>query len=183
MDSVDSGDDSEHDLISTEMLESIHYGIQYDTNVNRIESSYKKRDRIRQRQSEWKGALKYTQNMGKVLHKVFKTVVKDISQDLPRLGESGSEFSHLIPEPRNFAEVTILLNDIKKPELNENMKDIKNLINNQTFLVEDPNNDEPVTPCMDVYKSKIQSHGSLDKLKLIIVVREDLHNKELVGDT
>ena len=42
--------------------------------------------------------------MGKGLHNVFKTVVKDISQDLPPLGESGSEFSHLIPEPRNFAE-------------------------------------------------------------------------------
>ena len=36
---------------------------------------------------------------------------------------------------------------------------------------------------MDVYKAKIQSDGSLDKLKLRIVVRGDLHNKELVGDT
>ena len=36
---------------------------------------------------------------------------------------------------------------------------------------------------MDVYKAKIQSDGSLDKLKLIIVVRGDLKNKEMVGDT
>ena len=36
---------------------------------------------------------------------------------------------------------------------------------------------------MDVYKAKVQSDGSLDKLKLIIVVRGDLQNKELVGDT
>ena len=36
---------------------------------------------------------------------------------------------------------------------------------------------------MDVYKAKIQSDGSLDKLKLRIVVREDLQNKEMVGDT
>ena len=36
---------------------------------------------------------------------------------------------------------------------------------------------------MDVYKAKIQSDGSLDKLKLKIVVRGDLKNKELVGDT
>ena len=43
--------------------------------------------------------------MGKGLHKVFKTVVKEISQDLIPLGESGSEFSHFIPEPRNFSEV------------------------------------------------------------------------------
>ena len=43
--------------------------------------------------------------MGKGLHKVFKTVVKYILQELPPLEESGSEVSHFIPEPRNFSEV------------------------------------------------------------------------------
>ena len=69
-------------------------------------------DRIKQKQSEWKGALKYTQNMGKGLNKVYKTVVKQISQEMPPLGESGSEVSHLIPDPRKFAEVTKLSDDI-----------------------------------------------------------------------
>ena len=36
---------------------------------------------------------------------------------------------------------------------------------------------------MDVYKEKNQSDGSLDKLKLRIVARGYLQNKELVGDT
>ena len=36
---------------------------------------------------------------------------------------------------------------------------------------------------MDVYKASIQSDGSIEKLKLRIVVRGDLQNKELVGDT
>ena len=36
---------------------------------------------------------------------------------------------------------------------------------------------------MDVYKAKIQSNESLEKLKLRIVVRGDLHNKKLFGDT
>ena len=56
-------------------------------------------------------------------------------------------------------------------------------MNNQNLLIEDPEKDEPVTPWVDVHKSKIQSDGSLDKLKLIIVVRGDVQNKELVGDT
>ena len=99
------------------------------------------------------------------------------------MGEYGSEVSHFILEPRNFSEVTKLSENIKKPWLKETLKDIKNLINNQTFLIEYQNEGEPVTPCMDVYKSKIQSDGSLDKLKLIIVVRGDLHNKEMVGET
>ena len=93
------------------------------------------------------------------------------------LGESGSEVSHLILEPKNFAEVTILSKNIRKPWLKANLKEINNLINNQTFIIEDPKDGEPVTPCMDVYKAKIQSDGSLDKLKFRIVVRGDLQNK------
>ena len=93
--------------------------------------------------------------MGKGLHKVFKTVVKQISQELPPLGESGSEGFHFIPEPRNFSEVTKFTDDIKKPWLKATMKEIKNLINNQHFLVEDPEKYDPVTPCMYVYKAKI----------------------------
>ena len=63
------------------------------------------------------------------------------------------------------------------------LKEIKNLINNQTFMIEDPKDGKPVTPCMDVYKAKIQSDGSLDKLKLSILVRGDLQNKEMFGCT
>ena len=114
---------------------------------------------------------------------MFKTVVKEISQELPPLGESVSEVSHFIPEPRNFAEVTKLSDDIKKPWIKATLKEIKNLINNQTFLVEYPEKDDHVAPCMDVYKYKIKSDESLDKLKLIIVVRGYLQNKELIGDT
>ena len=76
--------------------------------------------------------------MGRVLHKVFSTIVKDISKELTLLGESGSEVSHFIPEPRNFAEVTKLSENIIKLWLKATLKEIKNLINNQTFLIEDP---------------------------------------------
>ena len=119
--------------------------------------------------------------MGKILHIVFKTVVNNILQVLPFFGESGSEFSYFIPEPRNFAEVTRLSEYINKPWLKATLEEIKILINKQTFLVHDPDEGEPVTPCMDVYKEKIQSCGNLDKLKLRIVVRGDLQHKELFG--
>ena len=67
--------------------------------------------------------------------------------------------------------------------LKENLKKINNLINNQAFLVYDPEKGEPVTPCIDAYKATIQSDISHNKLKLIIVVRGDLQNKYLIGDT
>ena len=89
MDTMDSGDDSDHDLISTEILENNCDGSQSHTNVNQREASSKIYDCIRQIQSEWKGALKATRNMDKGLNKAFKTVVKDILQYLPPLVEYG----------------------------------------------------------------------------------------------
>ena len=44
--------------------------------------------------------------MGKVIHKIFKDVVNELKNAFPNLGESGSEVSQFITEPRNFAEVT-----------------------------------------------------------------------------
>ena len=79
--------------------------------------------------------------------------------------------------------MTTLSENIRKPCLKETLKKIKNIINNQTFLIEDKNESEPVTTCMDVYKANIQSDGSHDKLKLRIVVIRYLQNKEMVGDT
>ena len=49
--------------------------------------------------------------------------------------------------------------------------------------MDDPEKGDPLTPCMDVYKGKIQSYGIPDKLKLITVVRVDLQNNEMIGDT
>ena len=60
MDAINSGDESDHDRISTEMLEDICDGSQTHPNVNIREARYKIHDRIKQIQSEWKGALKAT---------------------------------------------------------------------------------------------------------------------------
>ena len=57
------------------------------------------------------------------------------------------------------------------------MKEITNLINIQTFLVQDIEMGELVTTCMDVYTAKIQSDRSIDKLKLSTMARRDLQNK------
>ena len=121
--------------------------------------------------------------MGKGLHIAFNAFVNEISQVLPILGESGSAVSYFIPEPRNFSKVTRLSDDIKKPWLKTTLKEIKILINNQNFLVQEPEKGQTVTPYMDVYKAKIQSGDILDYLKLRIVVLGYLKNKELVGDT
>ena len=73
--------------------------------------------------------------------------------------------------------MTKLSDDINKSWIKETQKEVENLINIQNFLVQDPEKGEPVTPCMDVYKVKIQSDGNLDNIELKIVVRGYLKHK------
>ena len=99
------------------------------------------------------------------------------------MGESGSQFFHIIPEPKNFSEVTRLSYYIKNLRLKKNQKEITNLINNQNFLFQEPEKGDTVNLFMDVNKSKIYYDGSLYKLKLRIMIRGDIKNKYLFGDT
>ena len=47
--------------------------------------------------------------------------------------------------------------------------------------MEDRSKLDLVNPCMYVYKAKIKSDGSLDRLKFRIVVRRYLQNKDMIG--
>ena len=152
---MSSSDNSDDKPMSTDMLEDIREVSQYHPSINRREARYKIYDRIKQGQAEWKGALLPTQKMGKGSHKVFNAFVNDILQALPMLGESVSEVFYCIPEPRNFAEVTGLSEDTKKFWLKENLKYIKDLINNHKVLVQYPYKGVPMTPLIDAYKVKI----------------------------
>ena len=148
MENLDGKEKFDADLISTETLQYIRDKNQTHPSIDKRESRLEICDPIKQRKSQWKGALRATHKMGKGLHRAFSTTVSEISQEFTNFGETGSEVSHFIPEPRNFAEVTKLAENIRKPWLKANLKEIKNIINNQTLMIEDPKDGEPVTPCM-----------------------------------
>ena len=114
MENLKEKEEFDDDLISTETLHDIH-------DVNQNHPSIEKREariaicyRIKQKKSQWKGALRATHKMGKGLNRVFSTIISKISQKLTNFGESGSEVSHFIPEPKNFSEVTKLAENIRK---------------------------------------------------------------------
>ena len=65
MDNINENEKSDHDNISTEMLEDIRDGSKTHPNVSKRETHGKIRGCIKQRQSEWKRVLKSTRNMGK----------------------------------------------------------------------------------------------------------------------
>ena len=82
---MSSGNESDDESMSMDMLEDICGDSQSRPSINRRDVRYKICDRIKQGQAEWKGALLPTRNMGKGLQKLFKAVVNDIFQDLPIL--------------------------------------------------------------------------------------------------
>ena len=105
MENLDEKEKFDDDLISTETLHDIRDGNQTHPKIDKREARMAICDRIKQKKSQWKGALRATHKMGKGLHRVFSTIVSEILQELTNFGETGSEVSHFIPEPRNFAEV------------------------------------------------------------------------------
>ena len=86
MENIDEKEKFDDDLISTETLHDIRDGNQTHPNINKREARLKIRDRIKQNKSEWKGALRATHNMGKGLHKLFRTIVSEILQELTNFG-------------------------------------------------------------------------------------------------
>ena len=154
MENLDETEKFDDDLIGTETLHDIRDGNQTHPKIDKREARLEIRDRIKQKKSEWKGVLRATQKIRKGLHRVFSTIVSEISQELTNFGETGSEVSQFIPEPRKFAEMTKLAENVRKPWLKATLNEINNLINNQIFMIEDPKDGEPVTPCMDFYKKQ-----------------------------
>ena len=90
IENLDEKEKFNDDLISTETLHDIRDRNQTHPKIDKREARLKIHDRIKQNKLQWKGALRATHNMGKVLHKVFSTIVKDIFQELTNFGESGS---------------------------------------------------------------------------------------------
>ena len=75
---MSSGDDYDDEPMSTDLLEYIRDVSQSCRSINSREAHYKICYCIKRSQAECKGVLLSTQNMGKVLQKIFKAVVNDI---------------------------------------------------------------------------------------------------------
>ena len=82
MENLDETEKFDNDLISTETLHDIRDGNQTHPKMDKREARIAIRDRIKQNKSQWKGALRATHQMGKVLHRVFSTIVSVILQEL-----------------------------------------------------------------------------------------------------
>jgi hypothetical protein len=61
-------------------------------------------------------------------------------------------------------------------------KEIKTLVDSNTFQEDTLHPGESSMPVMEIFKVKVKSDGSLDKLKTRLVVRGDLQDKNITED-
>ena len=78
MENINEKEKFDDDLIGTETIHDIRGGNQTHQKINKREARMAIRDCIKQKKLQWKGALRATHKMGKGLHKVFSTIVKEI---------------------------------------------------------------------------------------------------------
>jgi hypothetical protein len=71
---------------------------------------------------------------------------------------------------------------VKEEWLKSVRKELKTLVDSGTFLEDVPHAGETSTPVMEIFKVKVKSDGSLDKLKTRLVVRGDLQDKNITED-
>ena len=79
LDSIDKwsvDDNSDKESISTHTLEDIRNGNPFHPHINAMDSRLIIRNQIRKSRSEWKVSEITEKIMGKLLHKVFKVIVK-----------------------------------------------------------------------------------------------------------
>ena len=75
MENINKIEEFNDGLISTKTLHDICDGNQTHPKIDKREARMAIHDRIKQNKSQWKGALRATHKMGKVLHRFFSTIV------------------------------------------------------------------------------------------------------------
>jgi hypothetical protein len=96
---------------------------------------------------------------------------------------SSSDALSLEPAPSTIRDIVKMPEGVVKQEwLKSVKKELKTLVNANTFQEDTLHEGETSTPVMEIFKVKIKSDGSLDKLKTRLVVRGDLQDKNITED-
>jgi hypothetical protein len=87
------------------------------------------------------------------------------------------------PAPATIRDIVKMPNRVVKEEwLKSVRKELKTLVDSGTFQEDTPHSGKTSTPVMEIFKVKVKSDGSLDKLKTRLVVRGDLQDKNITED-
>jgi len=87
------------------------------------------------------------------------------------------------PAPKSIRDVLKMQEGIVCQEwLKAIKKGIKTLVDSGTFARDTMHEGETSTPVMETFKVKVKSDGSMDKLKMRLVVRGDLQDKNITED-
>jgi hypothetical protein len=105
------------------------------------------------------------------------------SEAVPSQIIKGGDAQSWEPAPRTIRDILKMPEgEVRHEWLKSVKKELKALIDAKTFINNTMKNGEKSTPVMEIFKVKIQSDGSLDKLKTRMVVRGDLQDKSISED-
>ncbi len=87
------------------------------------------------------------------------------------------------PAPSSIRDILKMPDGTVRQEWHESVKkELKTLVDSQTFEADNRQDGETSTSVMAIFKDKVKSDGSLDKLKTWLVVRGDLQDKNITED-
>jgi uncharacterized protein (DUF2342 family) len=87
------------------------------------------------------------------------------------------------PAPKSILDITKLPEGLVRKEwLNSVKKEFKTLVDSGTFVFDEMKDGDTSTPTMEIFKVNMKSNGSLDKLKMRLVMHGDIQNGQLLED-
>ena len=124
--------------ISKNALVDIWYGRQIHPDITARYSIFKIRGHIKQTQSEWKREELLAKNTGKGLHTGFIDVVNLIEELIAYVGIIRLRSFTIHSRTDEFCRSHKIASICQKGLVKAIFKEIKNVINDKTFLIDDP---------------------------------------------
>jgi hypothetical protein len=102
-----------------------------------------------------------------------------ISKPEGTIGESGSDPSPFLPEPKGLKQVLREPAPIRSAWLVAFHKEVRGFIKTQQgAMIDTPNDTDIIVPVKDIFKCKLNKLGMIEKLKCRIVFRGDLYDPQ-----
>jgi len=175
--------DSDDDLDDEDIADLEQPGVAVEEDISPQPVSVSRFGRVRkpnpcyanQAQSyEWEGTAKGTE-----FEDLAQACASEATAALPNTSDALSWES----APSTIRDIVKMPDGVVKQEwLKSVKKELKTLVDSNTFQEDTMHSGETSMPVMETFKVKVKSNGSLDKLKTRLVVRGDLQDKNITED-
>jgi hypothetical protein len=180
----DLGEDDENDVLNDAVFDFTHSVPTIDEDTSPQPISVSRFGRVRKPNSCYANQAKSyeweTRATGTCTEDLARACAVESTPLLPKNSSNALSWE---PAPSTIRDVVKMPEGVVKQEwLKSVKKELKTLVDSNTFQEDTLHEGEVSTSVMEIFKVKIKSDGSLDKLKTRLVVRGDLQDKNITED-